>query len=144
MRVLAMSSSEGFILPEDALEEKFLAASGPGGQNVNKVSTRVTLLFDLEHSPSLLPWQKQLITSRLGTRINKEGILRVVSQQTRSQGDNRAAAIERFIELLKEALKRTPPRKKTKVPFSAKRKRLDEKKLHSQKKQQRSNKFIEN
>jgi ribosome-associated protein len=136
--------TEKIEIPEQELIFTADRSSGPGGQNVNKVSTRVTLQFDLEHSPSLHPWQKQLIASRLGTRINKDGILRVVSQQTRSQAENRAAAIERFIELLKEALKRTPPRKKTKVPFSAKRKRLDEKKIHSQKKQQRSTKFIDN
>ena len=130
-------------IPDQELVFTADRSSGPGGQNVNKVSTRVTLMFDLEHSPSLQPWQKQLIATRLSTRINKEGILRIVSQQTRSQAENRAAAIERFIELLKESLKKTPPRKKTKVPFAAKRKRLDEKKLQSRKKQQRSGQFNE-
>ncbi|NLE29689.1 MAG: aminoacyl-tRNA hydrolase [Phycisphaerae bacterium] len=118
-------------------------SSGPGGQNVNKVSTRVTLMFDVKNSPGLHPWQKERIARRLSTRINKEGVLRIVSQQTRSQAENRALAVERFVELLKEALKKDLPRKKTKIPLAAKRRRLDEKKHQSRKKQQRSSRIVE-
>jgi ribosome-associated protein len=135
--------TEKLFIPEQEFVFTADRSGGPGGQNVNKVSTRVTLFFDVEHSPSLAPWQKHLIASRLSTRINKEGVLRIVSQQTRSQADNRQAAIERFVELLQESLKRLPPRKKTKVPFSAKRKRLSDKKLHSLKKQQRTGRIGE-
>lgn len=99
-------------------------SSGPGGQNVNKVETRVTLLFDLEASDSLDPEQKETIRYRLATRINKAGVLRVVSQKHRSQSANRQAATERFAALLAEALEPTPPRKTTKPSRSARRRRL--------------------
>ena len=116
-------------------------SSGPGGQNVNKVSTRVTLMFDVKNSPGLHLAKRTDRT--LSTRINKEGVLRIVSQQTRSQAENRALAVERFVELLKEALKKDLPRKKTKIPLAAKRRRLDEKKHQSRKKQQRSSRIVE-
>lgn len=99
-------------------------SSGPGGQNVNKVETRVTLLFDLEASDSLDPEQKETIRDRLATRINKAGVLRVVSQKHRSQSANRQAATERFAALLAEALEPTPPRKTTKPSRAARRRRL--------------------
>jgi ribosome-associated protein len=73
---------------------------GPGGQNVNKVSSRVTLWFAVVNSPSLSQEQRDLIMSRLATRIGKDGVLRVVSQQTRSQAANRELTMERFVELL--------------------------------------------
>ena len=70
-------------IPEDELRFTASLSSGPGGQNVNKVNTRVTLWFDVVNSPSLSPEQKELIASRLLSRISKDGLLRVISQQTR-------------------------------------------------------------
>jgi len=113
-------------------------SSGPGGQNVNKVNTRVTLWFDVVNSPSLSDRQKQLIRNHLPTRINKEGILRVVSQKHRTQASNRDEAIERFASLLRESLKEVMPRKKSTVPTAAMQRRLDEKKHRSRIKQGRS------
>lgn len=113
-------------------------SSGPGGQHVNKVSTRMTLWFNVAVSPSLSEEQKQRIFSRLATRISKEGVLRIISQQHRSQSANKDATIERFVELLKEVLTDQPPRKKTGISKKARQRRMDEKKQHSRKKQHRS------
>ena len=122
-------------------ELKFTASrsSGPGGQNVNKVNTRVTLWFDVVNSPSLSDHQKELIRNRLPTRINKGGILRVVSQKHRTQASNREEAIVRFASLLRESLQEALPRKETKIPKATKERRLDEKKYRSRIKESRSN-----
>jgi ribosome-associated protein len=129
--------TDNLSIPEEELEFSAACSGGPGGQNVNKVATRVLLQFDVANSHSLSPWQKQRIRSRLATRINKEGILRVICQQTRSQAENREIAQERFAELLREALKYIPPRKKTRPTLASKHRRLDAKKEQSQKKQDR-------
>ena len=128
-------------IPLSELKFTFSRSSGPGGQNVNKVNTRVTLWFDVVNSPSLSERQKQLIRNHLPTRINKDGILRVVSQKHRNQALNRDEAVKRFALLLSESLQEVLTRKETKVPMAAKERRLDEKKHRSRIKQNRS-KFI--
>jgi len=130
-------------IPKEELRFTASLSSGPGGQNVNKVSSRVTLWFDVVNSPSLTPEQKELVMSRLATRISKDGVLRVISQQTRSQLENRELAMERFAELLRDALKQVPVRKKTRVSKGAKLRRLEEKKQRSAIKHGRSKTIIE-
>lgn len=125
-------------IPEGELSFSASRSSGPGGQHVNKVSTRVTLRFDVANSPSLTPEQKERIFSRLATRMSRQGVLRVVSQKTRSQAANRELAVERFVQLLQEALKQRPERKPTKVPSAAKQKRVDEKKQRGKLKRERA------
>ena len=125
-------------IPEDELKFAASRSSGPGGQHVNKTSTRVTLSFDVANSPTLTEGQKTFVLSRLATRVSKEGILRVVSQQTRSQAANKELAVERFIELLQQALKEKPLRKRTAISAAAKQRRLDEKRRRSRLKQKRS------
>ena len=117
----------GVLIPEHELTFTTSRSGGPGGQNVNKVSSKVTLSFDLRGSMALSEEQKSRIASTFSTRISKEGILQLSSQRTRSQELNRADVIDRFTELLRRAL--TPRRKrvKTKVPAAAKERRLDEK-----------------
>ena len=138
VRIIQMLNiGNNITISEDQLSFVFSRSSGPGGQNVNKVNTRVTLLFDVKNCTELKPWQKGLIQRKLKTRINKEGVLRIIAQQSRTQAVNRKLAIERLQELLTEALKRMPPRKKTKMPRSVKRKRLNDKKYRSKTKQLR-------
>jgi len=128
---------KGIFISEDELVFKASRSSGPGGQNVNKVSTRVTLLFDVAGCDRFSDSQKMRILKRLRTRADKNGVLHIVSQRHRSQRANRAAAKERLVELLAGALAKKPVRKKTKVPASAIQRRLDEKKQRSGLKKQR-------
>ena len=128
---------------EDELVFKFSRSGGPGGQNVNKLNTRATLFFDVANTTSFSDEQKKRILKRLATRADKDGVIRVVSQKYRTQKANRRVAIERLVELLREALKRKLVRKKTKVPEWAKQKRLEEKKRRSMLKQQRAEKDFE-
>jgi len=123
---------------EDELVFKFSRSGGPGGQNVNKVNTRVTLLFDAANCESFSDVQRQRILKRLATRANKDGIIRVVSQRYRTQKANRRVAVERLQELLRGALKKRAVRKKTAVPEAVKRRRLEEKRRRSLLKQQRA------
>jgi len=125
-------------IPEAELDFVYARSSGPGGQNVNKVETKVTLLFDVSRSESLEAHHKQLITERLGTRINKNGVLRVTSQRHRSQAANQEAALGRFMELLAEALIETPERKPTRPSRRDRLERLADKRHRSRVKGQRS------
>lgn len=125
-------------IPESEISYRFSRSSKPGGQNVDKVSTRVTLHFDVEGTASLSEDQRERIRTRLGTRISKEGILRVVSQKHRTQSANREAALERFTELIREALQVKPPRKKKRIPREIHERRLKDKKHRARLKQERS------
>jgi ribosome-associated protein len=123
---------------EDELVFKVSRSGGPGGQNVNKVSTRVTLFFDVANAMGLSDVQKWRILKQLATRADKNGVVRVVSQKFRTQKANRGAAVRRLQELLRQALKTRPARKKTKVPHWARQRRLEEKKRRSLLKEQRA------
>jgi len=126
-----MRIQEAFEPDERELSFEYTRSGGPGGQNVNKLNTRVTVLFDVAASPSLSDEQKARIHRKLPTRISSGGVLRVSSQRHRTQAANKAAAIERLRELLREALTRTPVRKKTRVPRGAVERRLQAKKRRS-------------
>ena len=125
-------------IDDDEVRFEFARSSGPGGQNVNKVETKVRLLFDLRGSRSLGPDQKRRIEERLKTRITKDGVLHVASQRHRSREANRRATVERFVELLAEALEEEEPRVRTKVPTVQRTRRLESKRRRSQKKAMRS------
>jgi len=132
-----LAITENIVIPLRELSFTFARSSKPGGQNVNKVNTRVTLTFDLVHSPSLSAAEKTRIRHRLANRINRQGVLRVVSYRHRTQAANRAAAVERFAALLSEALYEAKPRKKTRQPQSAKEGRIRAKKHRGRLKQLR-------
>ncbi len=124
-------------IADDEIYFTFTRSGGPGGQKVNKTSTRVTLLFDVEASAGLTDAERARIKRRLATRISKDGVLRVVSQKHRNQAANRTAALERFAELLREALKPERRRKPTRVPEAVREERLREKKHRSRLKRER-------
>lgn len=125
------------VLPERELTYRSSRSSGPGGQNVNKVETRITLLFDIPGSEMLDEGQKELVRRRLATRINKEGVLRVVSQKHRTQNANREAARARLAELLADALRPQKQRQPTKTPQKARRRRIEDKKRRGELKRRR-------
>lgn len=120
--------TEGLSIPDQELSFTFSRSSGPGGQHVNKVNSRVTLWFDLEASQSLSDRQKARLRQGLATRINKEGRLWLVAFASRSQHANREAALVRFANLLREALTEDKPRFDTKVPRASRQARLTAKK----------------
>ena len=111
--------------------------TGPGGQHVNRVATKATLLFDVNRATTLTNSHRRRLNVALATRINKEGILRVSSSKYRSQKANRDAATERFVELLNIALTPAKKRKSTRVSRSQKKKRLEHKKKRSETKKLR-------
>jgi ribosome-associated protein len=128
----------GFIIPESELGERFIRAPGPGGQNVNKVSSCVQLTFDLTASPSLAEPVKLRLAALLGSRLSKEGVLLLTASRFRTRERNRADARERLAALVARAI--TPPKKRrpTKVPKTSKKKRLESKKHRSRMKARRS------
>ena len=129
-------------IDEKSLTFKASRSSGPGGQNVNKVNTRITLFFDLAGCETLLDAQKLKIRNSLASRVDKNGVIRISSQKHRTQGENRNATMERLLQLLADALKKRPTRKKTVVPRSARERRLGLKKKRSLLKQERSKKNL--
>ena len=112
-------------------------SSGPGGQNVNKVNSKVTLKWDVTRSFILKPEQKEMIFKKLAPRITTEGILMITSQEKRSQFENKEAALSKLDQMLVKAFRKTKVRKATKPTRAAKQKRIKRKKLHSEKKQWR-------
>src|SRR5579862_460785 len=118
-------------IDDSELSESFVRSSGPGGQNVNKVSSAVQLRFDVRHSPSL-PNDIAVRLMRLaGKRLTKEGVIVIVAQQHRDQTRNRAEARERLFDLIREAAIAPVPRRPTRTPKAEKRRRLEAKKHRS-------------
>ena len=127
----------GIVVPEQLLRSATSRSGGPGGQNVNKVESRVTIEVDVDALP-VSDEQKMLIRTRLAGRINREGVLRVTSQAERSQLLNRDRALDRMEELLRDALTEQRPRRKTRVSKAAKQRRMEEKKRRGQTKKLRT------
>jgi ribosome-associated protein len=119
-------------IPRAELGFRFSRSSGPGGQHVQKSSTRVELLFDVANSPSLNEEQRTRVLKRLAGYVDTEGVLHLVAQSERSQHRNREEVIERFEALMRRALKRRKRRKPTKPTAAAKERRLRKKKRQSE------------
>ena len=134
---MPLEITDGLSIPDGEISFVTSRSGGPGGQNVNKLETKVTVRCDLAGSPSVTDEQKEKIRSHLAGRISRDGVLQVASQRFRTQLANRDAAVERFIGLLRESLQERTPRKKTRVSRSAKAKRRDEKQKLSRKKAER-------
>jgi len=118
-------------IEERELDERFVRASGPGGQNVNKLSSAVQLRFDVRHSPSLSPDVRTRLERLAGQRLTREGVLVIMAQRHRTQERNRADARERLIELVRRASIAPTPRRPTRPSRGAKERRLATKKNRS-------------
>jgi ribosome-associated protein len=117
----------GLHLDERELEESFVRASGPGGQNVNKVSTAVELRFDVRRSRSLPDDVALRLMALAGSRLTQDGVLVITAQTHRTQARNREEALARLVELVRSAAVAPKRRRKTRPPRAAKEKRLESK-----------------
>lgn len=126
------------MIPGREIRFKFSRSGGPGGQNVNRRETQVELVFDVAGSPSLGPVQRSRALQRLASRLDAHGKLHIVASETRTQGANREAAIDRFRKVMADALKPPPPKRRPSKPSAAAReRRLKEKRLRSRRKRDR-------
>ena len=138
-----MEITDNVHIRQDEIVVKASRSGGPGGQNVNKVNTRVTLFFDVANCGALSDIQKKRILARLAGRVDRQGVLRVVCQKSRTQSANRLGAMEKLRRLLADALKKPRIRRKTSIPHSAHEKRLDKKKQRGALKRLRAEKEFE-
>ena len=129
--------NEQVSIPQSELSFRFSRSSGPGGQHVQKSSTRVELLFDVANSPSLTDAQRSRVLKRLSGYVDKAGVLHLISQSERSQLRNREEVVSRFRAMMRQALKRRRRRKPTKPSAEAKERRLQRKHHRSRIKQSR-------
>ena len=122
-----LSVTDAISLDEEELSESFILASGPGGQNVNKVSSAVQLRFDVAHSLSLPQDVRVRLTALSGRRLTKDGVLVILARGHRTQERNRADAREKLFELIRQAATPPKPRRPTKPTKASKRRRLESK-----------------
>jgi ribosome-associated protein len=123
--------TNSIVIDPREIEERFIRASGPGGQNVNKVATAVQLRFDVRHSPSLSDPVRTRLTHLAGRRLTQDGVLVITAQRHRTQERNRQDALDRLIELVREAAIPPTPRRPTRPTFASKQRRLETKKRRS-------------
>ena len=124
-------------IPQDELHFRFSRSSGPGGQHAQKSSTRVELLFDVANSPSLNDAQRTQVQKRLASYLDSSGVLHLTSQSERSQLRNREEVVDRFLSLMREALRRPKRRRPTRPTTASRERRLRRKRRRSEVKRMR-------
>ena len=129
--------TDDLYIHEDEVELRFVRASGPGGQHVNKVSTAVQIRFDVESSPNIPPEMKARLRKLAGKKMNEDGVISFEARRYRSQLRNREDALERLVTLLARATKTPKKRVKRRPSAAAKARRLEEKRRRSRLKQER-------
>lgn len=137
MKAESIAITRSLSIPLEELEFRFSRSGGPGGQHANRSETRVELLYDVARSPSLTEVQRELLSERLDRLIDQDGVLHLVSSESRSQHQNRQAVIARFVALLQEALRPRKKRRATRPSRGSRERRLEEKRRHSVKKRGR-------
>jgi ribosome-associated protein len=120
--------TESISIDEAEIEESFVRSSGPGGQNVNKLSTAVQLRFDVSHSPSLPTDVAVRLVRLAGRRVTKDGVLVIIAQNHRTQERNRIEARDRLVDLIRRASARPIPRRATKPTKASRERRIETKK----------------
>ena len=135
--------TDSISLDEREIEENFVRSTGPGGQNVNKLSTAVQLRFDVRRSPSLLPAVRARLERLAGRRLTTEGVLIITAQRHRTQERNRQEARERLVDLIRRAAEPPKPRHPTRPTLGSKRRRLEGKTRRSRLKRLRGAKPTE-
>jgi len=133
-----LAVTDGIAIDDEELSESFVLASGPGGQNVNKVSSAVQLRFDVARSPSLADDVRARLMALAGGRLTKDGVLIILARTHRAQERNRAEARERLFDLIRRAATPPKPRRPTKPTFASKRRRLEAKTARAKLKRNRS------
>ena len=133
----------GISIDEREIEESFIRASGPGGQNVNKLATAVQLRFDVRRSPSLSEDVRDRLARLAGRRLTNDGVLIITAQRHRTQERNRQDALDRLIDLIRRAATPPRPRRPTKPTAASRRRRLDAKTRRSATKRLRSGPDLE-
>jgi len=124
-------------IDEDEIHQQFIRASGPGGQNVNKVATAVQLRFDVAHSPSLPEDVRERLTRLAGKRMTKEGCLIIDARRFRTQEQNRQDSVARLVDLIRQAAQKPKIRKRTRATLASKERRLESKRRRGKIKQLR-------